>query len=98
MTEPPGPSGSGKGHIIKRCSTCGHQIYSYFRGTELIAVLKKTTLDDPNRFPPRAHIYVKNRLKWLELGSSIPKFEEHYDREETYSTESLERRRKVELR
>ena len=98
LTNTPGPSGSGKGHTIKRCSNCGDQIYSYFRSNEMIAVLKTTTLDDPNRFPPQAHIYVKSKLKWLELGSSIPKFEEHYDRNEMYPKESLERRRKVELR
>ena len=98
LTETPGPSGSGKGHIIKRCSNCGDQIYSHFGGNEMMAVLKTTTLDDPNRFPPQAHIFVKSKLKWLELGGTIPKFDEYYDREEVYPKESLERRKKLEHR
>ena len=64
----------------------------------MLAVLKTTTLDDPNSFPPQAHIFVKSKLKWLELGSTIPKFEEFYDREEVYPKESLERRKKLEHR
>ena len=30
LIETMGPSGSGKGHTIKRCQTCGDQIYSQF--------------------------------------------------------------------
>jgi hypothetical protein len=92
----PGPSGSGGGHFIKRCKNCGDQIYSHFFGNTKVAVLKTTTLDEVNRFPPQAHIYVKNKFSWLELGDSIPQFDEFYDREKIYSPVSLERRKKLE--
>ena len=58
----PGPSGSSGGHFIKRCKNCSNQIYSHFFGNSKVALLKTTTLDEANRFPPQAHIYVKNKL------------------------------------
>tara|TARA_B100001123_G_C15249673_1_gene1002317 strand:+ start:730 stop:1059 length:330 start_codon:yes stop_codon:yes gene_type:complete len=90
-----GPSGSGGGHTVFRCSQCGDQIYSHVFRNPKITVLKTTTLDDPNLFPPQAHIYVKSKLNWLKLDDGIPKFDEFYDRETIYPPESLDRRKKV---
>jgi hypothetical protein len=88
-----GPSGSGSGHSIKRCEKCGDQIYSHFAvlGTDQLIVLKTTTLDDAESFPPLAHIFTKSKLSWVELGTDIPSFEEFYDRDKIYSKRSLER-------
>lgn len=96
LMETTGPSGSGGGHTIKRCGRCGDQIYSHISNNSKIAVLKTTTLDEANRFPPQAHIYVQSKLNWVELGETIPQFDEFYDREEMYPTESLARRKAVE--
>lgn len=95
LTETPGPSGSGEVHTVKRCLNCYDQILSHIHGNDRITVLKTSTLDDANRFPPQAHIYTKNKLKWLKLSGPIPQFEEYYDREKVYSPESFERRNKV---
>tara|TARA_B110000090_G_scaffold187801_1_gene217564 strand:- start:416 stop:736 length:321 start_codon:yes stop_codon:yes gene_type:complete len=91
----PGPSGSSGGYFIKRCKNCSDQIYSHFFGNSKVAVLKTTTLDEANRFPPQAHIYVKNKLSWIELGDRIPQFGEFYDFEKIYSPASLSRRKKL---
>ena len=91
----PGPSGSSGGYFIKRCKNCSDQIYSHFFGNSKVAVLKTTTLDEANRFPPQAHIYVKNKLSWIELGNRIPQFGEFYDFEKIYSPASLALRKKL---
>lgn len=96
LVQTPGPSGSGGGHTINRCKNCCDQIYSHAFNNPKIAVLKTTTLDQPNQFPPQAHIYVQTKLHWVELNDTVPQFDEFYDREEMYSSESLARRKKVE--
>ena len=95
LADTPGPSGSGEGHTVKRCEHCSDQIFSHTHGNERIVVLKTSTLDDPNRFPPQAHIYTNNKLKWLELSGPIPQFPKYYDREKIYPPEGLKRRKKV---
>ena len=93
-----GPSGSGSLHKVFRCSKCLDQIYSQFNfiKNNKILILKTTTLDDPNLFPPQAHIFIENKLNWVKLNDDIPKFKKMYNREEIYSLESLQRRRLAE--
>ena len=74
-----GPSGSGRRHIVKRCSRCGDPIVSYFGETEHVAVVKTGALDDPNTFPPEAHIFVNTKLSWIKLTDKMPQFEGFYD-------------------
>ena len=57
LADTPGPSGSGEGHTVKRCEHCSDQIFSHIHENERIVVLKTSTLDDPNRFPPKL-IYI----------------------------------------
>ena len=91
LSETVGPSGSGKGHVIKRCPNCGDQIYSHFMGLNNLLVLKTTTLTNANGLPPQAHVFLDSKLEWLKLSDDIPKFDKFYRREEIYSDESLER-------
>ena len=91
LSETVGPSGSGKGHVIKRCPNCGDQIYSHFMGLNNLLVLKTTTLSNANELPPQAHVFLDSKLEWLKLSDNIPKFDKFYRREEIYSDESLER-------
>ena len=85
-------------HKVFRCSECLDQIYSQFNfiKNNNILILKTTTLDDPNLFPPQAHIFIENKLNWVKLNDDIPKFKKMYNREEIYSFESLQRRRLAE--
>ena len=91
LSETAGPSGSGKGHVIKRCPNCGDQIYSHFMGLNNLLVLKTTTLNNANEMPPQAHVFLDSKLEWLKLNDDIPKFDKFYRREEIYSDESLKR-------
>jgi hypothetical protein len=92
-----GPSGSGRKHIIKRCSNCGDPLVSYFGDTEHLAVVKAGTLDNPNLAPPQAHIFVDTKLEWLQLPASTPVFEKFYDFEETWPAASLVRLQKIRV-
>lgn len=33
-----------------------------------------STLDDPGRFPPRAHVYFSERIDWFEVHDNLPRF------------------------
>lgn len=90
-----GPSGSGRGHTIKRCPDCGDPIVSYFGGTEHLAVFKAGTLDKLNLAPPEAHIFVESKVEWLQLPDDIPSFEMFYSFEETWPANSLVRLQKI---
>ena len=86
-----GPSGSGRRHIVKRCSRCGDPIVSYFGETEHVAIVKTGALDDPSTFPPEAHIFVDTKLSWIKLTDKMPQFEGFYDFEATWSPDSYSR-------
>ena len=98
LIDTPGPSGSGSMHRVYRCNTCFDQIYSHYNFVENngVLILKTTTLDNPNIFPPQAHIFLKNKLDWVKIDQDTPKFKGMYKREDVYSRESLKRRRLVE--
>ncbi len=34
------------------------------------------TLDDPTRIAPLMHVWVKDRLPWVSIGDSLPRYEE----------------------
>jgi hypothetical protein len=86
-----GPSGSGRRHVVKRCPKCGDALVSFFaEGAN--AVVKAGSLDDPNKLPPLAHIFVDAKLEWIELPVDVPQYPGMYDFEETWSRESLQRR------
>jgi hypothetical protein len=33
-----------------------------------------TSFDDPSQFIPRAHIWVEDKLPWIEIGDDLPQF------------------------
>ena len=79
-----------------RCKVCNDQIYSNIFNNLKLAIIKTTTLDNAKQFPPQAHIYVKDKLPWVELGDNTPQFAEFYDRKTVFPKASWERRKKVE--
>jgi hypothetical protein len=56
------------------CSGCGTPLT--FQSAKYPAQIDITTctLDDPERVPPRDHIYTRSRLSWLRLGDELPVF------------------------
>ena len=58
------------------CPECGTGLY--FRNAEAlpgIVDIQTVTLDDPEAFPPQAHIQVAERLDWMKEAHTLPAFE-----------------------
>ena len=49
-----------------------------------------------NSIQPQAHIFVKDKDPWIEISDKSICYDKMYDREKTWSTESLDRIRKIE--
>jgi hypothetical protein len=87
------PSESGKGQLIARCPTCRVALWSHYAGAgRKVSFVRVGTLDNPDNFPPGAHIFARSRQHWVNLDGSAPVFEEYYEREKLWSPESLARR------
>lgn len=90
------PSNSGKGQKIIRCPECHVALWSNYAGAgEAIRFVRVGTLDEPDRFPPDAHVFTSSKQPWVVLPPGTPAFEEFYDRQEYWPEESLQRRRAV---
>ena len=63
--------------------------YQQARADELNVRTK--TLKDSDKFPPQAHIFVKDKDPWLNLSEDVNCFEEMYDAKTTWPEESLKR-------
>jgi hypothetical protein len=49
------------------------------------------TLDEPARFPPQAHIYMRSKQPWLKLPPEVPAFDGYYNATKIWPAESLQR-------
>lgn len=90
------PSNSGKGQKIHRCPECKIAVWSnYTGGGEKLSFVRVGTLDSPSQFPPDIHIFTSTKQPWVILDTNTPAFGEYYDRNELWTTESLERLKAV---
>jgi hypothetical protein len=91
------PSASGRGQLIARCPTCRIAVWSHYAGAgPVIAFVRVGTLDNPDVFPPDAHIFTSSKQPWVVLPPGTPAFAEYYDREKLWPAASLARRRALE--
>jgi hypothetical protein len=58
------------------CAACGVAVWFSSPGYEGIIAIKPGTLDDTSSLRPIAHMWAKSAQKWLDLGDSLPVFEE----------------------
>ena len=87
------PSNSGKGQRISRCPACRVAVWSNYAGAgDKAKFVRVGTLDDPDRFPPEAHIFTASKQPWVVLPPGARVFAEHYDRQAVWPKESLARR------
>jgi hypothetical protein len=87
------PSNSGKGQRISRCRACHIALWSNYGGAgDLLRFVRVGTLDEPDRFPPDAHIFTASRQPWVILPVGVPAFAEFYKSAELWPPESLRRR------
>ncbi|MDX1283217.1 GFA family protein [Shewanella colwelliana] len=56
------------------CNQCGTSIS--YRSTDYpnYYTLTIASLDEPNRVPPKYHIYTDNQVAWLKIADDLPKY------------------------
>jgi len=59
--------------------------------TAITRYVRVGTLDEPDRLPPQAHIFVRSKQAWLTLGAGTPAFSAYYDAAKLWPAESLAR-------
>ena len=86
------PTDSGGKHWVVRCAQCRTAMWNE-HGTKraVTRYVRVGTLDEPNQFPPLAHIFVRSKQAWLSLSSEIPAFQGYYDAAKLWPEESLQR-------
>ena len=88
------PTDSGNGQKIHRCTDCKVAIWSHYAGgNEKISFVRVGTLQNPERCPPDAHIFTRSKQPWVALPPDAQTADVYYDAKNTWSAESLERRR-----
>lgn len=90
-------TGSGAGQEVYRCPNCRVALWSYYLmfpgGIERdVRFLRVGTLDDPDLVPPDIHIYATSKQPWFSIPVGAPTVDRFYPIEETWPTESLQRR------
>ena len=84
-------TGSGAGQRAFFCTKCGVYIYCKYKiaEPEKRIALRTKTLNDHNRFPPQAHIFVKDKDPWINLEGIKNCFDAMYDRDTVWPEDSL---------
>ena len=84
-------AGSGASCKTYFCIKCGTYIYADYDSAVRRLTVRTKTLDNPEKFPPQAHIFTKNKDPWLNLSDDVICFKEMYDPKKTWPEESLNR-------
>ena len=85
------PTGSGSGYKPFFCKKCGTYIYCEYERAPGIILIRTSSLDEAQNFPPQAHVFTKSKVDWIHLDDNIPSFEIWYDRDELWPQASLDR-------
>ncbi len=86
------PTDSGTTHWVARCSGCLTALWNEWGSRKAITrYVRVGTFDEPNLFPPQAHIFVRSKQPWVTLSNDAPSFNAHYDSAKLWPKESLAR-------
>ena len=85
------PTGSGAGYKPFFCKKCGTYIYCKYDMAPGRVIIRTSTFDKPENFPPQAHIFIRSKASWFDLDDKIPSFESMYDRAKLWPKASLDR-------
>jgi hypothetical protein len=90
------PTDSGATHRVMRCAACKTAMWNEWgaaRGPRrgVTRYVRVGTLDEPQRFAPQAHIFVRSRQPWLMLDAATPAFQAYYDAARLWPAASLDR-------
>jgi hypothetical protein len=88
------PSESGSGQRVARCPVCKMAVWSNYAGSgPTVKFVRVGTLDNPNLLPPDVHIFTASKQLWVLLPAGTHAFPAYYEREQVWSSASLERRK-----
>lgn len=89
------PTDSGSRHWVARCPQCRTCVWNEWGSRRAVTrYVRVGTLDEPARFPPRAHIFARSRQPWLVLDDgpdAAPVFDTWYDPATTWPVASRAR-------
>lgn len=99
----PGPTPSGGGQTVGRCPVCSDGLFKYYGDNRHVTFVKAGTLDDESftrvMEGNKVHIFTGTKPEWVDLTAEREKgvgvYENYYDREEVWSADALERRKKM---
>ena len=57
------------------CPRCGTQLTFHDRDDPGRVDVTTASLDDPDAFPPKDHIWARSRIRWFEVADALPRFE-----------------------
>jgi hypothetical protein len=74
------PTDSGNTHWVARCPQCRTAMWNEHGSHRAVTrYVRVGTLDEPGRFAPQAHIFVRSKQPWLVPDAGIPAFDGYYD-------------------
>ena len=85
------PTGSGASYKPYFCKNCGTYFYCKYDMAPGRIIIRTSTLDDSENFPPQAHIFTRSKVPWITLDDKIPSFESMYDRNKLWPKASLDK-------
>jgi hypothetical protein len=86
---------SGRPHDIYRCRDCESALWSDYGRREVMAFVRVPTLDRGPEIVPDVHIFTRSKLSWVRLPEGARAFDEYYDMQQEWPSESLARRRAI---
>ena len=85
------PTGSGAGYKPFFCKKCGTYIYCKYDMAPGRVIIRTSTFDKRENFPPQGHIFTRSKASLIDLDDKIPSFESMYDRAKLWPMASLDR-------
>jgi hypothetical protein len=65
---------SSKNILRGFCEKCGTTLTYFEKKWPDMIDVATATLEDPEKVPPQAHIYMQQRMRWLQIQDDLPDF------------------------
>jgi hypothetical protein len=61
----------------EHCIKCSTRLWGTLQHVPSIRVLQPGTLDEPRRFPPVAHVWIRSALPWVVIPTDVATYQEN---------------------
>ena len=70
-----GSMATSNGKVVRKfCTSCGTQMTYQFEGWPDETHLYAATMDEPSQFEPKAHFHYAEKLPWVHISDTLPKY------------------------